>query len=1267
MKAIKILFISLAVLVVLLVGAVFAVANLVDPNDYKDRIAQRVQEQTGRSLVIEGDLQWALWPKLRLTSGPVRLGNAPGFGDEPFLSAEEFQVAVATWPLLRSRVIMDTVQLYGARINLARNAEGVGNWEDLARPAEPEAEPRPLPFAALALGGVDIRDAALSWRDAASGQEADITDLSVSTGALTFGDPVAVKIAFKAKANQPALDSAVTVDGTVAYDLRAQRYTLKPLSATAALKGKNVPGGAADVKLDAVLDLNLKAGQAVIENLTVSGLGTELAGDVEIRNLKADAPAAKGRLAARGEDLAQLFQTFDLPLGQQLAGVQDRGFRLQTEFAADLQRGLVSVPALDAQLLGATVKGHLAAKEIQTNTPDVSGELAAQGSDLPSLLALGAQLRPGADLKALNAALAGLKDRSFQAAATFGSDGAQVTVPSLQAQGLTSTVNGNLQIRDILADQPAVAGKLALEGADLPLLLGVAGAFQGTEGAGLRAAAAQLAKGKDKGFKVDTQFSTDPKAGTASVPALDARLLGAQVAGNLQVANLQREQPTIKGKLSASGPDFPALVTVAAAMQGGKGSGIEGLAGELAKVKDKSFSVTAEFDTDPQGNVTLPALDAKLLGATVKGSLAAQNLQTGQPALRGKLNAQGPDLPALVTVAAGLRGAEGAGLADLAAQLAKVNDKSFDLAAEFDTNLQQGRVHLPALAAKGLGASVEGNLKAANIHDPKGAIEGRLALRGTEPGPLLAALGQAPMAETVKGIVLDAGFSGSTGDLTLSPLGLKATLGGKAVPQGPVEVGVSAGSARANLDQQTLAVRQLAVTGMGMDIKGDLDASQIFDAPSYNAKLNVAPFNLRAVLQAFGQRLPEMADGKSFTKVALTTDIAGRPKSLSIKPLDLVLDDSRIKGDLVINDIARPDLQFGFGIDNLDADRYLPPKRDKPATPDAAAAGAAQLPVELLRSIRIKGDLLVGNLKYSGLRMANVKLSINGADGNILVNPLEAQLYDGTYAGTLGVNATGKLPVVNVENTLTGVQAGPLLRDLQGKERIRGRADLRYRLTATGADTEAMKRTLAGDGAFNFTNGAIKGVNIGRLLRTASAAAQGRALSADEREMETDFSELTGTVQVSQGVISNQDLDLKSPLLRIGGKGTANIVTERVDYTLSTTVARTAEGQGGPELAQLSGVSIPIRVTGTFDNLTYSPDLAAAGLQFARDKVEQKVQEKIQDKLGDIIRLPGQRTQETAPTAPADQPAQTAPPPEEPKPASPEEQVKDAIKKLLPF
>ncbi|MFP6680558.1 MAG: AsmA family protein, partial [Gammaproteobacteria bacterium] len=337
MKALKLIGVLAILLVIIIAGGVAAFVALSDPNDFKEQIAARVLAETGRTLTLEGELEWAFWPKVKLKAGPLALNNAPGFGNEPFFAAQELQIAVATLPLLKNQIEMDTAKLYGVRINLAANADGITNWADLIGDTEDQKSSGDI--AAIALGGVDIQDATITWRDVASGQNFDINKLNISTGALTFGDPIAFEMSLGAVANQPAIDSDVSLAGTVSYDLGDEKYHVEPLNLEMVIRSKNVPGGTATLKTSAIVDVDLDKGIVRISQLALSGLGTELSGDIEAIDIESEASGARGALAFKGNDLALIFNALELPVAEKISKLKQRGFNFTTEFDANMQSG----------------------------------------------------------------------------------------------------------------------------------------------------------------------------------------------------------------------------------------------------------------------------------------------------------------------------------------------------------------------------------------------------------------------------------------------------------------------------------------------------------------------------------------------------------------------------------------------------------------------------------------------------------------------------------------------------------------------------------------------------------------------------------------------------------------------------------------------------------------------------------------------------------------------------------------------------------------
>ena len=70
MRALKLVGILVGGLVVLLIVLLLAVRLFVNPDDYKDRIAQEVKSSTGRELTLSGPIKLSVFPWIALELGP---------------------------------------------------------------------------------------------------------------------------------------------------------------------------------------------------------------------------------------------------------------------------------------------------------------------------------------------------------------------------------------------------------------------------------------------------------------------------------------------------------------------------------------------------------------------------------------------------------------------------------------------------------------------------------------------------------------------------------------------------------------------------------------------------------------------------------------------------------------------------------------------------------------------------------------------------------------------------------------------------------------------------------------------------------------------------------------------------------------------------------------------------------------------------------------------------------------------------------------------
>lgn len=150
-------------------------------------------------------------------------------------------------------------------------------------------------------------------------------------------------------------------------------------------------------------------------------------------------------------------------------------------------------------------------------------------------------------------------------------------------------------------------------------------------------------------------------------------------------------------------------------------------------------------------------------------------------------------------------------------------------------------------------------------------------------------------------------------------------------------------------------------------------------------------------------------------------------------------------------------------------------------------------------------------------------------------------------------------------------------------------------MSAIGGSEAAIVQSLRGKGAFIFRDGAVKGFNLGAMVRKV----EGAFLDASAgKAQQTDFSELSATFVVNKGIAVNKDLSMKSPLFRVSGAGQADMPARTVDYRVEPKAVASAQGQGGS--GDIAGISVPVLIKGPWHDVSYRPDLAGAAMELLK-------------------------------------------------------------------
>jgi AsmA protein len=415
-------------------------------------------------------------------------------------------------------------------------------------------------------------------------------------------------------------------------------------------------------------------------------------------------------------------------------------------------------------------------------------------------------------------------------------------------------------------------------------------------------------------------------------------------------------------------------------------------------------------------------------------------------------------------------------------------------------------------------------------------------------------------------------------------------------------------------------------------ITGDTKFSFSDTRPHVTGDFSLVPFNLRKSLLEWGFVAPNTQDEHTFSSVAAQATIHWKPGQFEARGLRIDVDKSKLVGEAQWTYVPNPALHFNLALNGMDWDLYRPSANTAAATPNATPPAATALP---LSSWVVNGLFKCGGCKASGLLVRDLDVAVESdRPGHVMLHP-KALLYDGSMASHIDIDFAANPAELDIESQLNGVDVGALLTDFRGSAPITGHGDVVLEAAGQGLTWASLAPTLTGRGHATLQDGAVKGFNIAYEVRKARAKLRNEALPAADKSRATDFAELTTDFQIAEGVVKHSSITGKSPLMRVTGVGDAHMLKQTLDYALDVVFVNTLKGQGGLELGDLAGVTVPLAIEGSFGDPKVKVDvkrLAKAALESEAaapvlDRAKEKVQEKTQDlkkkldnKLKDLFR-----------------------------------------------
>ncbi len=265
MKKLKWIGLSIAGILLLLVVVAAIILATIDVNQYKREIEDTVKQQTGRNLLISGDIEISLFPWLGFSVGKVSLSNAAGFQPDEFAGVDRVNIKLKVLPLLTGDIHLASIELDGLLVRLQRRADGVSNWDDLTSAQQVPSEVKGKkdkssgqPLAALVIGGINISNTNIYWQDQQGDVDLALSDFHLTSDEITLGEFFHIESRFQVTEKGQNMQAKIEWDTDAMLDLENALYQLKDLQLSVVAEGDALPVNPLPIKLMASVKADLK-------------------------------------------------------------------------------------------------------------------------------------------------------------------------------------------------------------------------------------------------------------------------------------------------------------------------------------------------------------------------------------------------------------------------------------------------------------------------------------------------------------------------------------------------------------------------------------------------------------------------------------------------------------------------------------------------------------------------------------------------------------------------------------------------------------------------------------------------------------------------------------------------------------------------------------------------------------------------------------------------------------------------------------------------
>lgn len=628
------------------------------------------------------------------------------------------------------------------------------------------------------------------------------------------------------------------------------------------------------------------------------------------------------------------------------------------------------------------------------------------------------------------------------------------------------------------------------------------------------------------------------------------------------------------------------------------------LADLLAEVGIKKSSITlTEIEHRQTGDsisLVVKDLKASPFGIRVNTRAKIDSYKSKIPSLSGNLKIDASNILPILKLALDINNI------DLDVNPNALNQK--DLQFKVNTNIEtdeNNAINFDDVKLSLLGIHLRGNLKAKDISfkKPKFNVNGSFETNKIDIIKLQK-FAKSKFSVPFKFGQLKTSISGNETDLNLESI---INIFRKGAGQNPT-ITIKNKISKFNPSKGHLTINQFFASGLDSNVSAEGNL-RFYEDMYADIRYSVNIRDLKKWLELFSLENSIELKQSNFTNLKLNGLAKFSKDQIELSQTKLNFDDvmAKIKFNYFFQEKNKFD--FVLSVNQINLDRYTSSKKTTPITPESAAVGIVQLPIELLKSLEGKGEIKIGKILTSGIPIEDIVIALRAKDAIITIKPAKAKVLDGTYFSSLTIDSSKSVPKINLNSKLENVNLSKIDKTID----LIGKLNFESQLEASGSDSEKLLQSAKGQAIVTLDSGALRYFNATGLIDTVQTIIKCKCLQPLPKQGITVFEAASASLKLKPKLNASLELNVKGTNFLVKGDGYIDGMSDFSRYKLFLSMVDSTK----PEARK--GLTIPIDCKGSISKPKCRPNVQPLVKSMIKTETTDKIKGILSDKIKEGI------------------------------------------------